>query len=672
MSKRRWSIFAIFLLILLVSCIQETRVSPSAVSKHEDTSVIANILSQTFAHASTTYLPVTEKISRSVEFSSKDLNPLGKEYYLYPMNFPSIYIAIDESLSLNRDLGDGINKCDPDKNRYKIPLFLLKLLNRWQDEDLFEHDFNTTLAYLANGMNSFESPISRVDNEDYWGLERKILEEEYFSKMLYEQLFGEIMGDETEENKQVIFFTDGELSDIGDRDFASSIVDKAEVYELMGKLSNILMELSRSPNVAVRIFLLCPDRLDHAQKTWWAGVGTIENVNIYGLDDSEVLELRIKNLISDLLSVSTGFFDDEWIGWGIINSRKSETIEINGIPPNAQVINWSVFSVDTKSGDEIKFLPALMDGVKYSNGELIWPLEQCENHHLEIDIDEQSDGMYFYWWYSEPIDIVIDLDGTNALLVNNSNTSISDIIQYTATLSDNKQRELKWGKLERCYYGRLTVEDFQTTFEISDLLGERRVLMLEQEVHSPFKNLVPDGYQSELVIELVHKITSVPVDTVLIPLDIRYKPVLREIVLDNQDSSNLTSQIVLNFDYLSPKYYPGELLANKLHQPRISFLDNGKLVNKDCPFKQESYYPGIDNEALFFDVVDNDVLIEISKAFATPSDEIRIEECKTFTLLWEDWPGIQENWEKPIDIVFELEWDCDGTACVIAEVSQMK
>jgi len=608
----------------------------------------------------------TKRISDK-EFSGVTMDELSE--------FPPIFIAIDESLSLDREFRDGTGKCDSTSNRYKIPLFLLKLFNRWYDNDIIQHDFNTTLAYLTTEIDVYESQISDVDFHTYWGLENKITEEKFSSKMLYEQLFNKI-GTQgiADEKLQLILFTDGELSDIGDKNRTLSSLEKGRAYDLMAKLTGLLIQLSKSQNAFIHIFLLCPDKLGHVQKTWWAGINSLDNVFVYGLDDNKIIVDRVESLIKNILLVRPDFFDNEWTGWGIIDSRKIETIEIDDIPHNAQTISWHVYSVDKLLGNEVYIIPAELDGVKFSSGELIWPLHNCQNHRLEIDIDEQEEGMYFYWWDSEPIEILVDLDGTNALIMNNSNAIDTEEFQYKVQLSDNYQREMKWGKLGRCFFGRIAVEDFLATFEFNDSNIEQPYLILERESFLPFDEYVPDDYESELLIELVSKILEVPIASQIWPLTIRFHPVFQQADLLYPNSNDFTTQILLKFNYLSSRYYPHDWMNTLEHEPRVTFRDpDGKLYNSNCPFKKERYMSGTKyNDAFLFNILDDEITIEITNYYSNSDDAIEINECQKFMLYWDDWSSNGDNWQEPQNIIFELDWDCDDGKCIIEQISHIE
>lgn len=670
MGRGIWNLFSSIFVVILSTLSFLSSISFDTATESSRESENLEIEKYTPTSHPQDFQQIAEKNKRVAEVSvgEKGFNKIESNDLI---EFPPLFIAIDESLSLDRVFTDGTNKCDTSSSRYKIPLFLLKLFNKWYDRDLIEQDFRTTLAYLADDIVTYESAISNVDIHNYWGLENKITEEEYFSKMLYEQLFEEISKQSTPEgNMQLVLFTDGELSDIGDRYRELSVLEKGEAYELMSELASLLTELS-TWNVSTHVFLLCPDKLDHAQRTWWAGIGSLENVYIYGLDNINLVD-KVRSLIANLLLGNPEYFDNEWNGWGLIDSRKNEKIEIYGIPYNTQSLSWNVYSVDKLLGDEVN-PSADLDGVKFTSGDLLWPLDNCENHRLEIDIDDEEEGLYFYWWNADPVELEIDLDSTNPLVINNSNIGNSDIFRYAVTISDKKQREMKWGKLGRCFYGRITIEDFQSTFEIADLNTELQYLVLEQEIHLSLDNFAPEN-QSEFLLELVDKISEVPLESQKQLLAIRYHPVLQKIDLEYLD--NFTSQIILRFDYLSSSYFPQEWKYTRDHVPRITFWNhNGELYNHDCPIKGNK--EGFESGKHYNDAIDipnpegDEISIEISTDY--PDKNVKMfGECLKFRLYWSDWANLGDHWDEPQDILFELEWDCKDAKCIVEHISYVE
>lgn len=595
-----------------------------------------------------------------------------------PLTFPDMYIVIDESGSMIEKEATG-STCDPQKLRYKIPLFMASILKSLESAGLAQPP-NIYLFLKDEQKKPKETvsitPSAMVDTLKFRyenppeGITKQPFELE--SEQSPDTL--EYVINNAKEGDLVLLLTDGDFRKNRPKDENAEKTGE-EVEELFA---------SKNKNISPIIFLLCSRRIKDQDfyRDVWGDIQEYEQAVIYGHDVDDFSDKKkLDDAVGKLLVSWLGFWKSEQVGkyplrgWGwreFISDADSNSDLIDNLPPNLIRVGYRAVSFEYPSQDVSITAQVDQNIVTWQDNmfptqvdNFIPPAANCGRHTLDFDESSISEGTFYWWWADIPelsASAEIDLGLINDIPVDDY--SINIMAQSSLT----KGEFLKPGDLDKYFIclGKLWLGMEQKYFPLqyeSNVgtgtdIGGRLVL---DNIKNPFVNEeypVPNVYGVIPLTLLGEWYENNSQGTMTLPIQstsfakIRYFPVylgLKEVAsmeggtFSELSGASQTFNITIRLDYIGDKYYPPQIFENYRWKPTIYF------EGASCPPGLTKHikppYPPIGGQSLNSDVA----VIIVS------GTELRINirndsagmvgNCEKLTLNWEEWP--ENDWPSP-------------------------
>ncbi len=610
-----------------------------------------------------------------------------------PLPFPDMYFVIDESGSMTGDDSAG-KSCDPDKLRYKIPLFMASILKELSDQDVANVPKIHLLLKDEQQYLQIRNPISPAQAVVKLG-------DRYSSpQSSYIQPFDagknpdalEFVLSTAKENDYIFLFTDGDFRKDRYRDdpYDQNASDTANKVD--GLFEN------KDENINTFIFLLCTRRIESANnrfmKKTWENIDYRKQAVMYGydLDDfskKENLSVAISSMLSDWLGSwdkdeKNGYLTS---GWGWYDAK--DLPPVRNLNPGLVRLRYGAISFDNLPvpPNQQSTMQILLDGkippidnkfFGYVN-DFIPPEKRCGPHLLEFDkttLDEYT----FYWWWADIPELFAE--ASSPLILYNDDEIKNYFFDVRAGSSLVKEEFLKSGDLDnyfRCFeelWINLGDKAFPLEYQTDDQMNDQTEgKLLLKNISNSFRDMdqpLPNGNGSvplkvqgawrtdgekwlffapiQILSEKNAKIRYYPVIGNNAPLSTTPTP--------TQESSQEIKLQIIPLDFLDAKFYPSEFLPESW-LPTVQFDGN----ENDCPPGlttpvQPPYLPPSGGQYPSFNVQTIQVGesgLEITSDKYSNDD---LKKCNKLILSWDKWPRSIEDWQAPPKI--ELVCSFDG------------
>jgi len=557
------------------------------------------------------------------------LTPVPLVYSPHPLTFPSnaLYIAVDESRSMSRETS---GECDPDRYRYQIPLYLMRLY-----QDLIQKSLpiqsTLNLAYMAGSI-EVNADIQKIID----GLNDKVKyinQPLQFPTILFQALFQH--SSFSTQNQDIVIFTDG--------DFREDLAENPDInQQTQVSISlNAMLQNPKTKDSRIFVVLLCVGKLDLQQIDWWRGVDLKPNTWVYGIDSTTAIENVVEELLIGLLSPEMPVQEPVLrSGWKLVAAD-----DFVSIPKDSLHVFWGASEI-------LKYKDVIPSPVraKWNNGTSLpdqfsdlWPRADCKDHALRV-IPDKGIKLAFVWWHTQPLGFSTALSSDPVYIYNNAQQTL----QVSRRVLDNGKpvddsSVIDWQILDKCLPPKLIVDNAPGVFP-AETSGNKNVNF---SIHN-----LPEGYDA---YSLSVKLIVGNQDFVAGQLFRRYFPVFDdtvEIKLNIKKSAPSPGverhdvTIDIPYKYLSENYYPAIGWM-----PRISFSDgSGNCVLMD------TYLPGKgqDTGIVYIDpVVDNLVRVHLNNV----TDATR--KCTAMKISWNETSWGRDGWMRPDDTMCSLTWSKD-------------
>jgi len=567
--------------------------------------------------------------------------------------FPSnpVYIAIDESVSMSRSKG-GI--CDPNLNRYKVPYLLTSLYENWMNiSPQVINDLPVTLGYMDNSLEWISTDVinpvvpedtnlSEMQNEISTRLNEFQTQKIHRGSVpLFKPLFDALAL--MPGPKDIILISDG---DFRVENNSTSQADSIQQNSVEDGMETILED----QNSRIFILLLCTDKLD-SQLSWWHGH---DNIKVYDFQSSSNLGFVLESLLSDFLSptneISVLASTQQSMslnprGWKLITS------DAEALLPN-DVLHFSQGVVPVQLGDNSP-LQILWDGnspipTPSSN---IWPREMdCGNHSLRVMPQEQN-GLYLFWWDSQPIHFVPS-ETEKYFIQNNQATNVSIQMNIEGVVPNS---DIPWELLQRCFSPNLRIDGFSPAFSAT---------LSPQQANTPVDGL-PEGFDP-----LPHPLTFTTIQNYATlesapfgEISRRYYPILRQPFTQNASKQLITPYVggpeEQYFDFFIPLDFADEQLypIGEDWKPWLGFSASD---GSECLLQENYHNDGPRTGLVKVEMLESGILVKLNKV----KDDA--QSCEKMTIHWGNWwkdnNVIKDGWNPPKDIKCTLAWQGIGSS----------